>query len=228
MLRHQIAGLAIIASSLAASACDSDTSGPEDAGFELAVTSPTGATLGTTQTIDVDITSSDYAGTVTLNLTGAPADWVISFLPSATPTIAAGGTTDVTVQITIPSNGTPAPSGQSLAVEASGTSGDVTENTSLVVANEYVLHVVGGFGAHWGAAAGTTIDLKAGTLLRIVNDHSVTHTIHTTGAIGMPHQPDPGMATGQSYTSTVTAGAEDLFCHIHGPIADDVRIQVTS
>jgi hypothetical protein len=225
MLRHQIAGLAIIAS--AVSACDSDSSGPADAGFELAVTSPTGATLGTTQTLNVDITSSDYAGTVTLNLTGAPSDWVVSFLPSATPTIAAGGTANVTVEVTIPSNGTAAPSGQSLALEASGTSGAVTENTSLVVANEYVLHVTGGFNQHWGSAAGSTIDLKAGTLLRIVNDHSATHTIHTTGAIGVPHQPDPGMATGESYTGTVTAGVENLFCHIHGPIADDITIQVS-
>jgi hypothetical protein len=226
MLRLPIAGLGII-TSLAISAC-SDTSGPDDAGFELAVTSPAGATLGTTQTIAVDITSTDYAGTVTLDVTGAPADWVISFLPSATPTITAGGTTAVTLQVTIPSNGTPAPSGQSLTVEASGASGPVTGNTSLVVANEFVLHVVGGTGAHWGAMAGTTIDLKAGTLLRIVNDDTGSHTIHTTNAIGMPHQPDPGFATGGSYTATVTPGVEDLFCHVHGPIADDVRIQVAS
>src|SRR6185503_18295029 len=132
------------------------------------------------------------------------------------------------VDVTIPSNGTPAPTGRPLTVKVTGSSGSVTENTALDVANEFVLSIVGGTNAHWGAIEGTTVTLKAGTLLRVRNDHTDNHIVHTNGGIGMQHQATVGVGTqpGQSYTATVTVGSDQIECHTHGPADDEVFINV--
>jgi hypothetical protein len=229
-MRSRLAFAGIIVLSLTWSACGSDSSGPPaSVELDLAATAPTDAKLGTTQTIDVQITSTDYSGPVTVSVVGAPSDWVVAVAPSTTVTVSAGGTVDVDVQVTIPSNGTAAPAGQALEVRAAaGGSGTFTETTTLAVANEFVLPIVGSTGAHWGSYAGTTVTLKEGTMLTFVNNDADVHIVHTDGTIpGLPHQdPTDGLVTGETWGGIVSAGTDDVFCHAHGPMSDAVTIVV--
>lgn len=228
-MRLRVASVAILTSSIVWSACGSDSSGPDaPLQMDLTATAPTEAKLGTTQTIDVQIASTNYNGPVSLSVTGAPADWVVAFSPAATVSVAAGGMSDVDLVVTIPSNGTPAPAGMALEIVATASGETATESASLAVANEFVLPIVGGFGAHWGAYAGTTVTLTEGTLLTFVNNDTDAHIVHADGTIpGLGHQdPSDPLTMGESWSVTVGAGTDDVFCHTHGPIADAVTLVV--
>ena len=66
------------------------------------------------------------------------------------------------------------------------------------MANDYVINVgTANTGPHWGAMNGGVIRIKAGARLRIRNNDTVSHRIHTGGGVGgFDHQPAPGTGAG--------------------------------
>ena len=202
------------------SACGGDASGPST-NFTIGVGAAAPTTLGTQVTFDVMLTSTGFAGTVTLTVLNAPATWNVAVGGGNVATLAANGNATKTVTITIPSNGAAAPTGQVLTVQAVSASGTRTITKTITVTNEFIVVMPNGTGAgtHWGTIVGTNVQLRVGTAFRFRNDDGTTHQIHFDGDIpGFVHQPDPGITQGQSYVVTSTgAGVEDnVHCHIHG------------
>ena len=70
----------------------------------------------------------------------------------------------------------------------------------------------------------TTVEVKVGETLRIINDDSTPHRLHTTGGKPCKHAPS-NIAKGEHYDCVVTKTAdpdvEDEFCYDHniGPSA---------
>jgi len=212
-------GATLVVPAALLSGCGSNSTGVTGPGFSLSVTTPPATTLGTTANFTVDIRSSSHSGTVTLTAAGAPSDWTVAFTPSATVSLVGGASTVVTVQVTIPSNGTAAPSGRALTLQGSGSSGSTSASASVTVANEFVMPIVAGAGSgpHWGAHGGAVVVLRAGTLLRFLNNDAAGHIIHAgSGIPGLQHQSSVSpLALGQSYTATVGLGTDDISCHAH-------------
>lgn len=178
----------------------------------------TNTTLGTTLHLMATITSNGYAGNVTLNAFGGPADWEYTFPPSISLTV--GEVEVVTVDLTIDSNGSAATGGTNVTVSAAATGQSAVGDTSnITVANEYVIQMGNGVGAgtHWTGVP-FILNLRNGTTLRIVNNDTVSHQIHTGGGIvGLPHQA-AAMAPGGSYVGTIgSTGTDTIYCHIHSP-----------
>lgn len=176
-------------------------------------------TLGTAVTFTVNLASTNFAGPVALSVLGAPATWQVAITPSATVTLANGGTGSATVTVTIPTNGEAMSAGRILTVHASATPGDQDVSPVVTVANEYIIPIAAGtgIGAHWGALAGTTINLTSGVILTFRNDDSIGHRIHGSGSIpGLPHQAAT-MGPGGTYSDTLGVGLDsDVYCHDHG------------
>ncbi len=230
MLLQRSLGASLVAPVVLLSACGSDSTGVTGPGFSISATAPPATTLGTVTTFSVDVRSSSHSGTVTLSAAGAPPDWTVAFTPGATVSVSGGGNTTVTLQVTIPSNGTAAPSGRTLTLQGSASSGSVSTSTSVTVANELVVPIVSGAGSgpHWGAHGGAIIVLRAGTLLRFLNNDAASHIIHAGNGIpGLQHQDNNSpLALGQSYTATVGVGTDDIYCHAHGVGSGQVRFVV--
>ena len=213
-----------------AMACgDSGGSGP-DAGFQIAVSpGSASATLGTTTSFQVTLTSTGATGPVALSLTGAPAGWEATFAPSASPTLSEGGSTTVTVAVRVPSNGAAAVSGQALAVRATLGSKALTRSVTLMVANEYILEIpagTGSTGAHWSAVAGSLLLLRTGTTLTIRNADATPHSVHTDNDIpGFPHQ-SGSMSLGQHFSNVLAVGEDVIYCHDHGTATGQLTIRV--
>ena len=135
----------------------------------------------------------------------------------------------MTVAVRVPSNATAAASGQALTVRAALGSKVLTRSLTLTVANEYVLQIpagTGSTGAHWSAAGGSLLLLRAGTRLTIVNADGTPHSVHTGDLIpGFPHQPG-SMSLGQQFSHTLSAGEDVIYCHDHGTATGQLTIRV--
>jgi hypothetical protein len=215
----RLSGFALLLSF--ATACTSSDSNNElttAPDFSVAVGAAAATTLGSETTFDVTLTSTNFAGPVTLAVSGAPASWTVT-IPGNPVTLTSNGNAVVTVTVSIPTDGDPAPAGQALTVNATGTPGTHGGNTSVTVANEVVIPIASGtdVGPHWGALAGTTITIKVGTTITVRNDDATLHRVHyDTGVSGLAHQQND-MGIGESYSQTATGiGTTKLSCHNHG------------
>lgn len=227
-----VAARLVVAALLAAalSACGGDSGSEPNARFQMAVTpGSASSTLGTTTSFQVALTSTGATGPVALSLTGAPAGWQATFSPSATPTLVAGSTTNVTVAVSVPSNATAAPSGQALSVRAALGSDVIARSVTLTVSNEYVLTIpagTGSSGAHWSAAGGSVLLLRAGTTLTIRNADGTPHSVHTDDDIpGFQHQ-QGSMTLGQEFSNVLGVGEDVIYCHDHGTATGQLTIRV--
>jgi plastocyanin len=201
-------------------ACSSSDSNNESTApdFSVAVGAAAATTLGSETTFDVTLTSSNFAGPVTLVVSGAPASWTVT-IPGNPVTLTSNGNAIVTITVSIPTDGDPATAGQALTVDATGTPGTHSGNTSVTVANEVIVPIASGtdVGPHWGALAGTTLSIKVGTTITVRNDDATLHRVHyDAGVSGLAHQQND-MGIGESYSQTATGmGTTKLSCHIHG------------
>jgi plastocyanin len=218
----------VVLGTLLLSCSDDATSPAPDYTVSAGATGPT--TLGTQVTFTVTLASTGFAGPVALQVTGAPPSWVVS-IGDSTQDLSANGTATTTVTVAIPTNGAPAVAGDTLKVEATSTLGTRTAISVVTVANEYVVPIVdgAGTGAHWGALAGTIVQLNVGTRLTIRNDDAAGHNIHTGGTIpGFPHQ-DTGteLSRGETYSNVLSgSGTDSFYCHTHGSITGSITIVV--
>jgi hypothetical protein len=204
-----------------ATACTSSDSNNElttAPDFSVAVGSAAATTLGSETSFDVTLTSSNFAGPVTLAVSGAPASWTVT-IPGNPVTLTSNGNAIVTVTVSIPTDGDPAPAGLALTVDATGTPGTHGGNTAVTVANEVLIPIASGtdVGQHWGALAGTTITIKVGTTITVRNDDATIHRVHyNSGVTGLAHE-QTDLATGDSYSQTAAgSGTTVLSCHDHG------------
>lgn len=197
------------------------------AAVALAVTPPTATTtLGTETTFTVTVTSSHFAGPVTLAATGAPAGWVVTVQPTSV-TVSDGGSATATVKVRVPSNGAPAPTGQTLSIAATGAAVSATSPAALTVTNDYIIGVgPSGTGPHWGGMNGGTIRIKAGTRLHIRNDDTIAHRIHTGGGVGGFDHQGSSMGPNGSYDVTPTDGSDIFYCHDHGQGTGTVNLVI--
>ena len=127
----------------------------------------------------------------------------------------------------MPSNGAPAPTGQALAIAATGAAVSASSDATLTVTNDYIVGVgqVGG-GTHWGAMNGGTIRIKAGTRLHIRNDDTIPHRIHTGGGVGGFDHQGTSMGPSASYDVTPTDGSDIFYCHDHGQGTGQVNLVI--
>ncbi|MBK9031885.1 MAG: hypothetical protein IPL61_11255 [Myxococcales bacterium] len=184
-------------------------------------------TLGTETTFTVTLAPSHFNGAVDLTATGAPTGWLVAVSPSSV-TLTDGVSATATVTVRVPSNGAPAPTGQALTITATAPVYTAGAAATLTVANDYLISVgaVGG-NTHWGAMNGGTIRIKAGTRLRIRNDDTITHRIHTGGGVGgFDHQPTPGTLAGGTLDVMPTSGSDTFYCHIHGEGTGSVNLVI--
>ncbi|MEZ4402286.1 MAG: hypothetical protein R3B06_19835 [Kofleriaceae bacterium] len=196
--------------------------------FAVAVDPPAASTsLGTVTSFTVTLTSSHFAGPVTVAATGAPAGWSVEVLP-ATITLGDGGTATAQVKVTVPSNAPAAPAGQDLAISATAPAYSASGSAALTVANEFTLNIgQAGGGIHFGAMNGGVVRLRAGTLFHIKNDDTGTaHRIHTGGGIGGFDHQGSDMAPGGSYDVTPTGGSDSFYCHDHGQGSGEVNLVI--
>ena len=212
----------------AAVACGgSDKPGGPGESFRIAAIPPTKSTsLGIRTTLAINVVSTSYAGPLTVTATGAPASWLVEF-PAPAISIAAGENINIIVNVTVPSNGPAAPSGQTLTFQVTG--GDVvkTVTAQLNVANEYVLAIpagTGADGAHWTRAYSSPLLLKSGVTLVIRNDDIIPHRVHTNASItGFPHQL-VDMEPGSSVSYVMGDGSDVIYCHNHLPSTGELTI----
>ncbi len=173
------------------------------------------STLGTTTRFNVKLTSNNFAGTVNLAASGGPSDWTRNLPPSVT--IAAGEVQNLDFDVVVATNGSATASPATLTVSATiSTMSPVTDTSTLMIANEYILPIAGGVGAgpHWGAL--TNLTLRNGSRFTIRNDDAVAHQIHAQNTIsGLAHQAT-AMNTGESYSVVLgSTGTDAIYCHVH-------------
>ena len=197
--------------------------------YSLAVTPPTAATtLGTDTTFTVTVDPQHWSGPITLAATGVPATWNVQITP-ATLTVTDGVAATATVRVTVPSNGDAAPTGATLAIDATSTAAGARSATASLTVAKTLIVTIGnpvGTGTHFGARNGSLLRVKSGTRLEIQNDDGTAHRIHTGGGIGgFIHQPT-NMGTGQMYAVTVTDGSDVFYCHVHERGAGEVNLVV--
>ncbi|MCE9571730.1 MAG: hypothetical protein K8W52_01100 [Deltaproteobacteria bacterium] len=186
--------------------------------FAVAVTSPTTATtLGTEVHYTATISSTNFAGLVALNPTGAPASWTVTVEPAQLQ-VPLDGSITADIKVVIPSD-TPDLTG-TIGVSAFGTPGTQTASgPALTVTNRYDITIAA------GTAAGDhhlppRVELRLGATLRVIDADAtagVAHRVHSdSGGSGFPHQ-DADMASGDHYDVTPTeTGSFKWYCHIHG------------
>ena len=215
----------IFAAALAA-ACGTGTTAPTG-DFSVTAGPAAATTLGTTDTFHVTVTSTGgFAGSVLLTFLGVPPDWIVTLSQNPVP-LTADGTGGSTVSITIPTNGTPAPAGQAITVQATGPSLHHTAPTSVTVANEFVTAFALGTDSfpHFGALAGTTLHFNVGTTITVRNDDTTAHRVHYDGTIGLMHEA-ADLPTGQSYSQVIGGtGTDHLLCLDH-PDAGTITLVV--
>lgn len=96
---------------------------------------------------------------------------------------------------------------------------------TLTVAEQalVVFRILAGTGAGDWNTAETTVTARVGDVLRLVNDDSMSHRLHTDGA-PFPHQVDelmPGEWEDFVLQSAYDSGPEPpLYCHVHGPTSE--------
>ena len=219
-----------LAASLLATACGGDATGPTTVFSVTIPQAPAATTLGTSVSFPVQIKPTGFNGTLTLTINGAPASWNVRMIPS-TFTVFVGDTTTqtATVTISIPTNGDAAPSGQTIAVTATSPTAEHVASTLVTVANEYILPIASGVGAtgqHWSTALGGVLTLRSGVTLTIRNDDAIAHQIHTSNAIpGFASEPTP-LAAGATYSNTLGAGSDIIYCELHGDTTGKLTVTV--
>jgi hypothetical protein len=214
---------------------DDQSSGDDDVGaavdarvpmpsYRLSVAPPSASTtLGTEVTYTVAVDATDFSGPVALTAAGAPANWNVTITPS-TVNVVDGSTVTAMVRVVIPPNGDAAAAGQALAINATATPGAQSTSMQITVANEYDFPIAAGTGtgAHWGSMSGGLMRLRAGTTLKIQNNDTIGHRVHSGGGV-FPHQ-DTTMGPGASYTVVVQEGSDTFYCHDHGQGTGEVNI----
>lgn len=208
-------------------ACSTVSSTAPTGDFTVSAGVAAAATLGTTDTFHVTVTSTGgYAGQVLLTFTGVPTDWVVS-LSQNPVTLTANGTAGSTVSLTIPTNGTPAPTGDTVTVHATGVSLNHTAPVAVTVANEIVIPIVLGADSakHFGGFTTGTVHLNVGTTVSVLNSDTLSHIVHYNGSIGLAHESvasplQPGLKYSQVVANT---GSDVLSCHTH-VTADSVHL----
>ena len=224
--------VALIATTLACGGSSGDITGTAPL-VGIAVDADSQATpLGEVVEYTFHFTSlGGFHGTVAYTIDSLPASWGITYSLPTPLVLASGGSADLTVNISIPTDAEPAVTGRGLSLHATTASQDARFHFVLTVVNQLTfpigLGTVGG--PHWGAFLDQTVNMRVGATLTFRNDDSVAHTIHTNSAIpGLPHEPDPGMAPfGGTYSSTITGtGDDDIYCHAHGDVNDKFHVHV--
>lgn len=182
---------------------------PEVKDYALTVSPPLGEIeLGDQMSFTATLSSDNYAGPVSLNLSGALPSWEVTYSPSQTIDLVEDQITDVLVTITVPTNGDAGSGALSFALD--GELGPRTGTASLDVANQVTVAIPAGAG-QGGHGIGGNIAVRQGTNVVILNNDSTPHRIHAD-----PHQ-DGEMGQGESYVlSYDRAGNESAYCHSHG------------
>ena len=91
--------------------------------------------------------------------------------------------------------------------------------STLSIANQYTVHFAPGAGgdplAH---GLPQSIRLKAGATLRIQNDDTAVHRMHSNDDAIIPHQPDDATSQqgGVYAVEMLTTGETTIYCHEHG------------
>jgi plastocyanin len=163
--------------------------------------------LGQSATFTATLSSTGFAGPATVELTGASADWVVNIQPAQVQ-LTPGGSAQVSVTIDVPTNSLAGVA--ALQLSASTDLGSEQASASLTVQNQVTVNIAAGSG---GGNHGlpSSISLRNGTPLVIVNADGTTHQIHA---------PDPyhsgAIGSAQSYTVNFAPGSREIYCHIHG------------
>jgi len=174
--------------------------------------------LGEEMTFTATVSSENYAGTVDLALTGVMEDWAVSYLPSQTVTLAENQSVDVTISITVPTNG--AYGEGALAFALNGDLGLRNASSTLTVSNKLMLTIEPGTGGDNHTSLTGTIPMRADTEVIIMNNDNMEHQIHSD-----PHG-DP-FNTGESHIIyNNNAGEVDAYCHIHGRGTGEITFNV--
>jgi len=206
-------------------ACSTGSSTAPTGDFTLATSAPAAATLGTTDSFQVTLHSTGgYAGQVLLTFpAGVPSDWIVD-LSQNPVTLTAGGTASSTVRLTIPTNGTPAPAGDTVTVHASGVNASHSTTVAVTVANELVVPIVLGADSarYFGAFTTGTVHVNVGTTISVLNNDTASHIAHyNLTSLGLAHQNVGGGSTqGQKYSQVVTATGSDVLSS-HGLVTKD-------
>lgn len=192
---------------------------PEPEDYALVVSPALGEIdLGDQMSFTATVSSDNYAGPVTLELSGALPSWEITYSPSQTLSLLEDQSTQVVITITVPTNGD-AGSG-TLAFALDGELGTRASSAALNVANRVTVGIAAGAG-EGGHGLGGAIAIKPGTDLVIVNNDTINHRIHAE-----PHQ-EGSMGTGESYTLNYDNGGNEVaYCHIHGENTGVLQISV--
>jgi plastocyanin len=183
--------------------------------------------LGESTTFTVTLTSENgFAGAVTLTATGLPETWSVTFEPSATADVPAGGSVDVTLRLQIP---TDAISGAgTIGVTADATVGqELTEAAAVTVVPELRVHIPANALNNPSEAFGGSLTVRyvtPGTTITWINDDAIAHRIHADGINGFVHQ-DNDMGPGGTYSVVVLApGIYDYSCHLHGSMTGQIVV----
>jgi hypothetical protein len=183
-----------------------------------AVASPASraTTLGTQSIYLIKIRSCGYAGAAVLGVSGNPASWTVSIGPTSL-TLANGGYAVGELVATVPTNGDSGVVLLDTTVQTAANSPHAT--ATLDVANQVIIKIDDGTGGGSHSHFPPFMTIKAGTMLRFVDDDSSVpvHEIHSDGGAGFPHQSPPGLSQGQEYdvTPTDTIFAYRFLCHTH-------------
>ena len=199
-------------------ACSTGNSTAPTGDFTISAGVAAAATLGTTDTFHVTVQSTGgFAGQVLLTFTGVPADWVVG-LSQNPVTVTANGSAGSTVSITIPTNGTAKPAGDSVTVRGTGFGLNHTATVTVTVANELVVPIVLGADSarYFGAFTTGTVHVNVGTTISVLNNDTTGRIAHYNGGtLGLAHQTIgvPSLQ-GQKYSQVVAnAGSDILSCH---------------
>ncbi len=202
-----------------------DAAPPEDYSLSLAP-DVAEVRLNETAELEITVTSDRFAGPVALSVAGAPTSWTVEVEPSVV-TVPADGQASATVRIRVPADGE-AMAPATLSVEASAAPGLRASTAAVSVINELVVPLLPGTGggAH---VLPPQMRVRLGASITFVNQDTALHRIHSTiDGDGFPHQPEPGIAPGESYTVTPSRARDDFdyYCHEHGPGTGTALIQV--
>jgi plastocyanin len=194
-----------------------DAAPPES--FSLTV-SPDRGELRLNESVDVvvAVSSERFAGDVELVASGAPASWDVSFDPSPVVTVAADGVATTTLRVSVPPDARPEIA--VLRIDATSTIGPGEAYFPVTVANEIVLAIPPGTGSG-NHPFPPQIPLRPGTQVIFSNLDTVVHRIHSSvDGDGFPHQPDPGILPGETFSVQPSATrAYDYYCHEHDAAA---------
>lgn len=185
--------------------------------------------LNTDTMITVTLTGEMGFGGEAVNLTGSVVDaggaalagWTVTF-NNASVTVPVDGTATAVATVHVPSVNSGLAG--TVKINAASSLGMQTTESAVTALNQVSFDIRNNGAQCANDFNLTPVSVKVGTKVRFVNKFAtagslVTVHVQDGGALGVPHEPDPGHAVDTAYERTITAagGTFTWYCHQPGP-----------